>query len=93
MPRAQYKRVHLSDSVINGTVLKKGDYRVEFSTSGAGEATISRNGKVILKVPYTLETLPEKAERKGTYYRVNSEGVRELTRIVFDGYSVAIVFG
>ena len=92
MAENKSKTVYLFDTTINGTMVKEGDYRVKFSSTEAGEATISRNGKVVVKARYTLETLPEKVKRGGIYYRTNSEGGRELTRIIFDGYDVAVVF-
>ena len=92
MAENKSKTVYLFDTTINGTMVKEGDYKVKFSNTEAGEATISRNGKVIAKAQYKLETLPEKVKRGGIYYRTNSEGARELTRIIFDGYSVAVVF-
>lgn len=93
MAKDQRKTIHLSDgATINGTVLKPGDYTIEFSNTEAGEATIRRNGKVILRAPYKLVALLDEARRDEVRSRINSDGTQEITQLVFGGSAVAVVF-
>ena len=93
MAKDQKKTISLSDgSTINGTVLKQGDYTIEYSDSEAGDATISRNGQAILRVPYHLVQLSEQSRKTAVYSRTNSDGANEITSFVFSGSSVAISF-
>ena len=50
-----------TETVINGTVIKAGDYMIEFSESEDSEAIIRKGNKVIVKVPYKLAKLAEKS--------------------------------
>lgn len=93
MAKDQRKTIYLSEgSTINGTVLKQGDYTIEFSTAEAGEATIRKNGKVILRAPYKLVALPQEARRNEVHGRANSDGTQEIIQLIFDGSAVAVVF-
>jgi len=93
MAKDQRKTIYLSEgSTINGTVLKPGDYTIEFSNAEAGEATIRKNGKVILRAPYKLVALPQEARRNEVHGRTNSDGTQEIIQIVFGGSNVAVVF-
>jgi len=93
MAKDQRKTIYLSEgSTINGTVLKQGDYAIEFSNAEAGEATIRKNGKVILRAPYKLVALPQEARRNEVHGRTNSDGTQEIIQLIFDGSAVAVVF-
>ncbi len=93
MAKDQKKTIALSGGhAINGTVLEQGDYTIEFSDSEAGDATISRNGKVILRTPYHLVALSEPAKETAVHSRVDSDGATEITSLVFHRSSVAISF-
>lgn len=93
MAKDQKKTVAFSGGYsINGTVLKQGDYTIEFSDSEAGDATISRNGKVILRTPYHLVALPEPSKQTEVRAHTNSDGATEITSLVFHRSSVAISF-
>jgi 6-phosphogluconolactonase/glucosamine-6-phosphate isomerase/deaminase len=93
MAKDQKKTIALSGgSTLNGTVLRDGDYTVVFSDSEAGDATISRNGKVILRTPYHLVALSGPSKQTEVHSRVNSDGTKEITSMVFNRFSVEIVF-
>lgn len=77
---------------ISGAVLKRGDYTVEFSDSEGGDATISRNGRVIIRTPYRLVALPERSKKTEVHARANSDGRSEITSMVFRHSRVAISF-
>ena len=60
-----------SDVMVNGTLLKAGEYQVKFDESSK-EVTITKNGKVKAKVPAHLESRNEKA--RDTAVRTREEG-------------------
>lgn len=93
MARDLKKTLSLSDgSTISGTVLKRGEYTIEFSDSAAGEATISRNGRVVVRTPYRLVALPELAKEDQVHSRVNPDGSQQVTSVVFRHSMASVVF-
>src|SRR5437667_2392809 len=49
------------ETVINGTVVKAGEYEIEFSDSENSEAIFRKDNKVVLKAAYKLTKLQDKA--------------------------------
>jgi hypothetical protein len=80
-----------SDVMVNGTLIKAGDYQVKFD-EGANELSILKNGKVLAKTPAHIETRPEKA--KNTALRtVDKGGNTELIGVTFGGSERDVMVG
>lgn len=72
-----------SEVVVNGTVLKAGDYDVKFNEQ-TNELAILKDGKVKVKTTGRLEARNEKA--KTTTIRTRTQGnVDELIAVTFSG--------
>lgn len=79
------------DVMVNGTLLKAGDYQVKFNEQ-TGELSILKNGKVKAKTTAQLQARSEKA--KITAVRtVAKGGVAELIGVTFGGASQDVVVG
>lgn len=73
----------INDLKVNGTVVKKGTYRISFDDK-TSEISILKDGKVIAKAPARVE----KRENKARRFELRSTGSgenTELTGISFDG--------
>ncbi len=71
------------DINVNGTVVKKGTYKVVINDS-ANELRILSNNKEIAKAPISAEARQNKASRTELNYLENA-GTRTLKGITFDG--------
>lgn len=79
------------DTMVNGTVVKKGDYEVKFDDS-TGELSVIKNGKVKAKTTAHYEARSDKA--KSTALRtVEAGGNIELKGITFSGSDQDVIVG
>jgi len=79
------------DTMVNGTLVKAGDYEVKFD-EGTGELSIIKNGKVKAKTSAHYEARSDKA--KMTALRtVGSGGSIELKGITFGGSEQDVIVG
>jgi len=80
-----------SDVMVNGTLVKAGDYQVKFNEQ-TGELAILKDGKVKAKTTAQLQSRNEKA--KNTAVRTSAKGgVDELTGLSFGGSNQDLVVG
>ena len=80
-----------SDVMVNGTLLKAGEYQVKFNEQ-TGELAILKDGKVKAKTTAKLQARSEKA--KETVVRTLDKGsVAELIGFSFGGSSQDVVVG
>ena len=79
------------DVMVNGTLVKAGDYEVAFNAE-TGELSIIKNGKVKAKTAAHVEARSEKA--KNTALRTRAEGGNtELIGVTFGGSNQDVVVG
>ena len=79
------------DTMVNGTLIKAGDYDVKFDDS-TGELSIIKNGKVKAKTTAHYEARADKA--KSTALRtISSGGNVELKGVTFGGSDQDVVVG
>src|SRR6185436_5759534 len=79
------------DVMVNGTLVKPGDYEVKFD-EGTNELSILKNGKVVAKTPAHVEARSEKA--KNTALRTMDKGGNpELIGVTFGGSDRDVVVG
>ena|ERR1700682_1466961 len=80
-----------SDVMVNGTLVKAGDYEVKFDEQ-SGELAILKNGKVKAKTTAHLQARSEKA--RNTSIRTLEKGsVAELIGLTFGGSNQDVVVG
>ncbi len=80
-----------SDVMVNGTLLKAGDYQVKFNEQ-TGELAILKDGKIKAKTTAQLQSRSEKA--KNTSVRtLDKDGVAELIGFSFGGSNQDIMVG
>jgi hypothetical protein len=80
-----------SDVMVNGTLVKAGDYQVKFNEQ-TGELAILKDGKVKAKTTAQLQSRSDKA--KNTSVRmIEKGGVAELTGVTFGGSNQDVVVG
>jgi hypothetical protein len=80
-----------SDIMVNGTLVKAGDYEVKFDET-TGELSIMKNGKVKAKTPAHVEERTAKA--KDTVLRTRDEsGSLELVGVTFSGSNQNLIVG
>jgi len=80
-----------SDVMVNGTLLKAGDYQVRFNAQ-TGEFAILKDGKVKAKTTAQLQSRSDKA--KNTAVRtLSKDGVAELIGFSFGGSNQDVVVG
>ena len=78
-----------SDVMVNGTLVKAGDYEVKFD-DGSNELTILKDGKVKAKVPAHVESRSDKA--KDTAIRTREEGgATQLIGVTFGGSNQDVI--
>jgi hypothetical protein len=78
------------DVVINGTLVKKGEYKLKFDEK-SGELLLMKGSKVVAKTSARLEKREEKAGR--TEFNTMTNGSQtELRAITFRGDTEKIVF-
>jgi len=79
------------DVMVNGTLVKPGDYEVKFD-EGKNELSIIKNGKVVARTPAHVEARSEKA--KNTALRTMDKGGNpELISVTFGGSDRDVVVG
>ena len=79
------------DVMVNGTLVKAGDYEVKFDES-TNELSIIKNGEVKAKTPAHVEARSEKA--KNTALRtIDKGGATELLGVTFGGSSRDVMVG
>ena len=79
------------DMMVNGTLIKAGDYEVKFDES-TNELSIIKNGKVEAKTPAHVEARADKA--KNTSLRtVEKGGAPELLGVTFSGWTQDVIVG
>jgi len=77
--------------MVNGTLVKAGDYEVKFDDS-TNELSIVKNGKVVVKTAAHMEARSEKA--KSTALRtVEKGGNTELLGVTFGGSDKDVIVG
>lgn len=84
--------VFTQDVMVNGTLIKAGEYQVKFDES-TGELSILKNGKVKAKTAAHIEARSDKA--KSTSVRIVDKGgsVAELAGVTFDSWHENVVVG
>jgi len=90
--KVEKKMITFTDDVmVNGTLVKPGEYEVKFDDS-TNELSIIKNGKVIAKTPAHVETRSDKA--KNTALRtVDKGGNAELIGVTFGGSDRDVMVG
>jgi hypothetical protein len=80
-----------SDVMVNGTLVKAGDYQLKFNEE-TGELAIMKNGKVKAKTTAHLQPRSEKA--KDTAVRtIDKNSIAELVSVTFGGSNQDVVVG
>jgi hypothetical protein len=80
-----------SDVMVNGTLVKAGDYQLKFNEE-TGELAIMKNGKVKAKTTAHLQPRSEKA--KDTAVRtIDKDSIAELVSVTFGGSNQDVVVG
>ena len=72
-----------SDIMVNGTLVKAGDYQVKFDEQ-TGELSILKNGKVKAKTTAQLQSRSDKANHTSVR-TLDKGGVAELLAVTFSG--------
>lgn len=81
----------VSDVMVNGTLVKAGDYQLKFN-EGTGELAVMKDGKVKAKTTAHLQARSEKA--KNTSLRTVDKGsIAELIGVTFGGSNQDVVLG
>lgn len=91
--KSEKKQITFSEDImVNGTLIKAGDYDVKFDEA-TNELSVIKNGKVKAKVPARLEARNEKA--RDTSVRTVDKGskVAELVAVTFGGWTQDVVVG
>ena len=79
------------DIMVNGTLVKAGDYEVKFD-EGTGELSIIKNGEVKAKTPAHVEPRSDKAKNT-TLRTVDKGGNAELLGVTFGGSNRDVIVG
>jgi hypothetical protein len=80
-----------SDVMVNGTVLKAGDYQIKFNET-TGELAIMRYGKVKAKTIAHLQARTDKA-KSTTVRTLDKNSMAELVAVTFGGSNQDVVVG
>ena len=80
-----------SDVMVNGTLVKAGDYEMQFNEQ-TGELAIIKNGKVKAKTTAHLQARSEKA-RNSSVRTLDKGSVAELIGFTFGGSTQDVVVG
>ena len=90
--KVEKKTITFPENVmVNGTLVKAGDYEVKFDDS-TNELSIVKNGKVVVKTAAHMEARSEKA--KSTALRtVEKGGNTELLGVTFGGSDKDVIVG
>lgn len=80
-----------SPTMVNGTQLKAGDYKVEWDGTGPDvEISILQGKKVVAKVPAKIVELKTKAEANSTIVNNGTDGTATLAGVHFAGKTTAL---
>jgi hypothetical protein len=77
---------------VNGTTLKAGDYRLEWSGTGTVELSILQGKKVLAKVPAHVVDLNYPSANDAAVV-TNSNGTKTLAGVRFEGKKYALELG
>lgn len=77
------------DVMVNGTLVKKGEYRVKFDAKSE-EVTLARDGEVVFSGKAMIEMRPEKARYNSASFKSTDKG-KLLSGFTFAGDRRAIV--
>lgn len=80
-----------SDVMMNGTLVKAGDYQLKFNEE-TGELAIMKNGKVKAKTTAHLQPRSEKA-KDTTVRTIDKNSIAELISVTFGGSNQDVVVG
>lgn len=81
-------------TIVNGTKLKAGDYKLEWDGSGpAVEVSIVQGKTVIAKVPAKLVDLTSAAQNSSAVLKKNDDGTTSLVAARFEGKKFALELG
>jgi hypothetical protein len=81
-------------TVVNGTKLKPGDYKIQWEGSGPNvEVSIMQGKNVIAKMTGKLVDLGRPSQNTGAVTRSNEDGSRSLTGARFEGKKFALELG
>lgn len=90
--KVEKKAVTFTDDVmVNGTLVKKGNYEIKFDDS-TGELSVIKNGKVVAKTSAHYEARSDKA-RSTALRTVDAGGNVELKGITFGGSDQDVIVG
>ena len=81
----------VSDVMVNGTLVKAGDYQLKFNEE-TGELAIMKNGKIKAKTTAHLQSRSEKA-RNTSVRTVDKGSIAELIGVTFGGSTQDVVVG
>lgn len=80
-----------SPTMVNGTQLKAGDYKLEWEGTGPDvEVSILQGKKVIAKVPAKVVELKTKAQENSSIVSKNTDGTSSLAGVHFAGKTTAL---
>jgi len=80
-----------SDVMMNGTLVKAGDYQLKFNEE-TGELAIMKNGKVKAKTTAHLQPRSEKA-KDAAVRTIDKDSIAELVSVTFGGSNQDVVVG
>jgi len=81
-------------TVVNGTKLKPGDYKIQWDGSGPSvEVSIMQGKNVVAKVPAKVVNLDSAAANDAAVTQKNSDGTSNLAGIRFQGKKFALDIG
>ncbi len=80
-----------SDVMVNGTLVKAGDYQLKFNEE-TGELAIMKNGKVKAKTTAHLQPRSEKA-KDAAVRTIDKGSIAELVSVTFGGSNQDVVVG
>jgi len=80
-----------SPTIVNGTQLKAGDYKLEWEGMGPDvEVSILQGKKVVAKVPAKVVELKTKADANSAIVSNNTDGTTSLAGVHFAGKTTAL---
>lgn len=78
-------------TMVNGTQLKAGDYKVQWDGTGPDvEVSILQGKKVLAKVPAKVVELKTKAQNNSAIVSNNTDGTSTLAGVHFEGKTTAL---
>jgi hypothetical protein len=82
-----------SPTIVNGTKLKAGDYKLEWDGTGSVEVSILQGKNVIAKVPAKVVDLDSRSNNNAAVVKTNDDGTNSLTGVRFEGKKYALEIG